>query len=93
MERKRFSLELSEGLLNKIDQFKREWGLRSRGAIVERLLQELLTTEETDDLYSEDIYSEDIVGQENNSKKSKLEQIKDSDTGADETSNINAPEK
>ena len=42
MERKRFSLELSEGLLNKIDQFKREWGLRSRGAIVERLLQELL---------------------------------------------------
>ena len=40
MERKRFSLELSEGLLNKIDQFKREWGLRSRGAIVERLLTE-----------------------------------------------------
>ena len=93
MERKRFSLELSEGLLNKIDQFKREWGLRSRGAIVERLLQELLTTEETDDLYGEDIYSEDIVGQENNSEKSKLEQIKDSDTGADETSSINAPEK
>ena len=44
MERKRFSLELSEGLLKKIDQFKREWGLRSRGAIVERLLEGLLTT-------------------------------------------------
>ena len=53
MEVKRVSLELSEGLLNTIDQFKREWGLRSRGAIVERLLQELLTTEETEDLFDE----------------------------------------
>ena len=57
MDRKRFSLELSEGLLNKIDEFKREWGLRSRGPIVERLLQELLSTEGNEDLYSEDIYS------------------------------------
>ena len=48
MERKRFSLELSEGLLNKIDQFKREWGLRSRGAIVERLLKELLINGESE---------------------------------------------
>ena len=71
MERKRFSLELSEGLLKKIDQFKREWGLRSRGAIVERLLEGLLTTEESEDLYADDIYSEDIVGQEKGSEKSK----------------------
>jgi hypothetical protein len=49
MERKRFSLEVSEGLLKQIDQFKREWGLRSRGAIVERLLQELLNTDEHGD--------------------------------------------
>ena len=48
MERKRISLELSEGLLNKIDQFKREWGLRNRGAIVERLLQELLINGESE---------------------------------------------
>ena len=48
MERKRFSLELSEGLLNKIDQFKREWGLRNRGAIVERLLKELLINGESE---------------------------------------------
>jgi len=58
MEVKRISLELSEGLLNTIDQFKREWGLRSRGAIVERLLQELLTTEETEDLFGDEFHSE-----------------------------------
>jgi hypothetical protein len=58
MDRKRFSLELSEGLLNTIDQFKREWGLRSRGAIVERLLQELLTTEESEDPFGEEFHSE-----------------------------------
>ena len=58
MEVKRISLELSEGLLNTIDQFKREWGLRSRGAIVERLLQELLPTEETEDLFGDEFQSE-----------------------------------
>ncbi len=54
MERKRFSLEISEGLLQKIDQFKREWGLRSRGAIVERLLQELLPNEDDENPISVD---------------------------------------
>ena len=58
MEAKRISLELSEGLLNTIDQLKREWGLRSRGAIVERLLQELLTTEESEDIFGEEFSSE-----------------------------------
>jgi len=62
MGRKRFSLELSEVLLNKIDQFKREWGLRSRGAIVERLLQELLSTEENEEFLSEEFDCEEIPG-------------------------------
>ena len=64
MDRKRFSLELSEALLSKIDQFKREWGLRSRGAIVERLLLELLPTEDSEDLFSEDIYGEDFYSKD-----------------------------
>ena len=64
MDRKRFSLELSEGLLNKIDQFKREWGLRSRGAIVERLLQELLAIEDNEELFREEIYSEEIYSED-----------------------------
>ncbi len=68
MDRKRFSLELSEGLLNKIDEFKREWGLRSRGPIVERLLQELLSTEDSEDIYSEELPSEDIYSEDSNVK-------------------------
>ena len=36
--RRRFSLELPVELLGKIDALKAEWGLRSRGDIVERLL-------------------------------------------------------
>lgn len=42
-QRRRFSLELPVELLEKIDGLKAEWGLRSRGDIVERLLQELFT--------------------------------------------------
>ena len=38
----RVSLELSREIIEEIDKFKAEWGVRSRGAIVERLLQELL---------------------------------------------------
>lgn len=49
MERKRFSLGLSSELIDKIDALKSEWGLRSRGAIVERLLQELFGAELLDD--------------------------------------------
>jgi hypothetical protein len=80
MDRKRFSLELSEGLLNKIDQFKREWGLRSRGAIVERLLQELLAIEDNEELFREEIYSEEIY-----SEDSVTEQNGGSEAGSLET--------
>ena len=41
-ERIRLSIEFTASLLNKIDQIRYAWGLRSRGATVERLLQELL---------------------------------------------------
>lgn len=44
--RRRFSLELPVALLQKIDGLKAEWGLRSRGDIVERLLQELFPNSE-----------------------------------------------
>ena len=45
-QRRRFSLELPVELLHKIDSLKAEWGLRSRGDIVERLLQELFPSNE-----------------------------------------------
>jgi hypothetical protein len=39
--RKRISLELPEDQLQRIDALKQEWGLRSRGDILARLLEEL----------------------------------------------------
>ena len=39
--RARVSLELSRDIIEILDRFRAEWGLKSRGAIVERLLQEL----------------------------------------------------
>jgi len=42
-QRRRLSLELPVELIEKIDLLKSELGLRSRGDIVERLLQEILT--------------------------------------------------
>jgi len=44
--RARVTLELSRDIIEAIDKFRTEWGLRSRGAIVERLLQELLLENE-----------------------------------------------
>ena len=38
----RLSLELPRDVMEAIEKLRLEWGLRSRGAIVERLLRELL---------------------------------------------------
>ena len=40
--RRRFSLELPVDLLDKIDALRAEWGIRSRGDILERLLQAVI---------------------------------------------------
>lgn len=45
--RRRVSLELPVEWLEKIDALKAEWGLRNRGDILERLLQELFSPEDT----------------------------------------------
>ena len=44
--RARVSLELGRDVIEAIDKLRVEWDLRSRGAIVERLLQELLIGDE-----------------------------------------------
>ena len=46
---RRVTLDLSKALIASIDQLKSEWGLRSRGQIVERLLCEVLGQDEADD--------------------------------------------
>ena len=44
--RRRFTLELSLEKLAHIDALKKEWGLRNRGDVLERLLEELFASGE-----------------------------------------------
>jgi hypothetical protein len=48
-ETKRITLDLSKSMIDSIDQLKSEWGLRSRGQILERLLCEVLGQDDADD--------------------------------------------
>ena len=42
---KKFTTNLPKEYIDGLDQLKKEWGLRSRGAVLERLLEELFTDE------------------------------------------------
>ncbi len=48
--RRRITLELSLEKLTHIDALKREWGLRNRGDVLERLLDELFRSEEDEEM-------------------------------------------
>ena len=43
---KRISIDLPEELISKFDQLRKEWGFRSRGPVIEKLLSELLEEED-----------------------------------------------
>ena len=47
-DRARVSLELSRDIIEALDKLRAEWGVRTRGAIVERLLIELLLDQPKD---------------------------------------------
>jgi hypothetical protein len=47
--RQRISLDLNRELVAHIDGLRREWGLRSRGDVLERLLDDLFGTDEDED--------------------------------------------
>jgi hypothetical protein len=46
--KRRFNLELSLERLSQIDALKKEWGLRNRGDVLERLLETLFATDPTE---------------------------------------------
>jgi hypothetical protein len=56
------NLRLSAELVERIDQLKGEFGLRSRGAIVERLLSHLFTDPDLDG--EDDLISESLIAEE-----------------------------
>ena len=39
---KRISIDLPEELISRFDQFRKEWGFRARGPVIEKILKELL---------------------------------------------------
>ena len=43
---KRISIDLPEELISRFDQLRKEWGLRARGPVIEKLLTELLQEED-----------------------------------------------
>ena len=45
----RLSVSLKPELVDRIDCLRQEWGVRSRSAVLERLLEEVLDSEESDD--------------------------------------------
>ncbi len=52
--RRRFSLELSLSRLAHIDALKKEWGLRNRGDVLERLLEDLFSDSAEEDIEPEE---------------------------------------
>jgi len=46
-KKERISIELSEDVISALDNLSKELGLRSRGALIERFLTELLLPEDT----------------------------------------------
>lgn len=56
----RLSLNFSRTLLLKIDHIRQEWGLKSRSAVIERLLEEL--------------FSEDLIEESSDSEGQKSSQ-------------------
>ncbi len=43
---KRISIDLPESLVSKFDELRKEWGFRARGPVIEKLLREVLSTDQ-----------------------------------------------
>ncbi len=74
---RRISVDLPDHYIERFDQLRREWGLRARGSVLERLLEEILPEEELEStadnisdqknkpLLEDSITNEDVVDQIN----------------------------
>ncbi len=57
---RRISVDLPDELIARFDKLKKEWGQRSRGAVLKRLLEEILIDEDTDSTGNELINQKEI---------------------------------
>ncbi len=62
---RRISADLPDELISRLDELKKEWGIRSRGGVLKRLLEEVLSDDLNNYNYSNDIYTNDNNNPEN----------------------------
>ena len=63
---KRISIDLSEELISRFDQLRKEWGFRARGPVIEKILKELL---QEDDLLPKNQQQEIDFNEKNNNNE------------------------
>jgi len=69
---KRISIDLPEEIVSRFDQLRKEWGLRARGAVIEKILKELL---QEDDLLPKNQQQEiDFSQQYNNDANNNIDE-------------------
>ena len=69
---KRISIDLPEELISRFDQLRKEWGLRARGPVIEKLLIELL--QEEDLIPKNQQQKLDFSGNQNNNEKPSIDE-------------------
>ena len=70
--KKRISIDLPEELITRFDQLRKEWGFRSRGPVIEKILKELL---QEDDLLPKNQQQEiDFIEKKNNNENLNIDE-------------------
>ncbi|WP_320674662.1 molecular chaperone DnaJ [Prochlorococcus sp. MIT 1341] len=78
---KRISVDLPEELVSRFDELKKEWGLRARGAVLKRLLEEVLLEDSLPITKSLDIES---LNSDTKNELSTIQEINSQNTPYDE---------
>ncbi len=73
---RRISVDLPNDLIERLDQLKPEWGLRARGDVLERLLEEIFD-ETVDDSYNSDFNNKDVSPSSNTKEQRDLSDLED----------------
>ena len=68
---KRISIDLPEELVSRFDQLRKEWGFRSRGPVIEKILKELL---QEDDLLPKNQQQEIDFNEKINNEKLNIDE-------------------
>ena len=68
---KRISIDLPEELISRFDQLRKEWGLKARGPVIEKILKELL---QEDDLLPKNLQKEIDFNEKKNNENLNIDE-------------------